>query len=227
MIVTIDGPAGAGKSSAARELARRLGFRFLDTGAMYRAMAWALVDRGVDPEKHEAVVAALPEIQLELSGDRILVAGRNVTQKIRSADVSQHASIVAAIPEVREVLVHLQREIAASGDFVCEGRDQGTVVFPDAECKLFLTASPEIRAERRWKEMQAVDPNVALDDVIAEQKIRDLRDETRATGRLTRADDAIEVRVDHLSLEEVVRQLEQLARQKLAEASATGQSTGS
>ncbi|MGI9517738.1 MAG: (d)CMP kinase [Pirellulaceae bacterium] len=226
MIVTIDGPAGAGKSSAARELAQRLGFQFLDTGAMYRAMAWAILNRGVDPEDHQAVLAALPDIKIDMSDDQVLVDGRNVTQKLRSAEVSQHASIVAAIPEVREVLVKLQRTIAATGDFVCEGRDQGTVAFPDAECKLFLTAAPEVRAQRRWQEMQASDPNVQLDNVIAEQKIRDLRDETRLTGRLVKADDAIEVRVDNLSLDEVARRLEQLARQKLA-ASATGQASGS
>ncbi len=213
MIVTIDGPAGAGKSTIARMLADRLGFRFLDTGAMYRTVALAVVSRSIDATDHQKVVSVLNEIDIQIDGDdRILLDNRDVAKLIRSADVSQNASIVAEIPEVRERLVQLQRQIASDGDYVCEGRDQGTVAFPDAQCKIFLTAAPDVRAKRRWKEIKARDPNVDLEDVIAEQKIRDLRDETRSVGRLEKAQDAIEVRADNLSLSEVVAQLEEIVR---------------
>ncbi len=207
MIVTIDGPAGAGKSTVARSVAKQLGFDFLDTGAMYRAIAWTLVQQSVDFEDHDRVVIALSTVSLDIKGDRVLVNGRDVSKQIRDPDISQGASIVAAVPAVREVLVGWQREIAARGNYVCEGRDQGTVVFPNSRCKFFLTAAPEVRGERRWKEMKDANPQLELENVIAEQKIRDLRDETRKVGRLVRATDAQEIRVDQMTLEQVVQQI--------------------
>ncbi len=216
MIVTIDGPAGAGKSSVARQLAQRLGFQFLDTGSMYRAVAWALAERGVDLRDEAQVAAALPDLRLSQLGDRVQVNDRDVSPYLRDAAVSQNASLVATHAAVRRLLVQIQREIAQRGNFVCEGRDQGTVVFPQARCKVFLTASPEIRGHRRWLEMKKDDPDLDLDNVIAEQKIRDLRDETRAVGRLEKAADAKEILVDQLTLPEVVDQIEQWVRQAAA-----------
>ena len=217
MIVTIDGPAGAGKSTVARNLAERLGFDFLDTGAMYRAVAWAAADQSVDLDDAAAVEKMLEHLTVSIHGDRVLVNQVDVTPHLRDPRLSQRASVVAAIPAVRHVLVQWQREIASRGNYVCEGRDQGTVVFPDSRCKIFLTASPEIRAERRWLEMKEKVPRLQLQDVVAEQKIRDLRDETREVGRLVRAEDAIEIRVDHLSQDEVVDRIESLVRARMAE----------
>ena len=215
MIVTIDGPAGAGKSSAARQLAERLGFEFLDTGAMYRAVAVAVMQKGIDPARTERVAKLMTSLTLQLQGQRLLIGGQDVTDQIRDPAVSQNASIVAAIPVVRARLVEWQRAIVNNGHFVCEGRDQGTVAFPHAECKIFLTADPEIRAQRRWEELRDAGEDVELEQVIAEQKIRDLRDETRAVGRLQKAHDAMVVRVDHQTLAEVVDRLEQIAKQVL------------
>ena len=211
MIVTIDGPAGAGKSSVAKRLAKRLGFDFLDTGSMYRAVTWSLSAAKVDLEDSQAVTEALANIKISMRDGQVLVNGKDVTRFLRTPDISQQASIVAAIPAVRAELVNLQRAVAAQGNFVCEGRDQGTIVFPDSICKVFLTASPEVRAERRWLEMKTHTPGLQLEDVIAEQKIRDLRDETRKVGRLEKAKDATEIRVDKLSLDEVIDQIETLA----------------
>jgi len=217
MIVTIDGPAGAGKSSVAKMLAKRLGFEFLDTGAMYRAVAWAFSELQVDLKNNAEVDASLSRMKLAISGDRIWLNDKDVTRKLRSSTVSQDASIVATLPAVRNAMVQLQRETTTHGDFVCEGRDQGTVVFPDAVCKIFLTATPEIRAERRWRQMTADQPGLQLDEVIAEQKIRDLRDETRSTGRLEKALDAIVINVDCLSMDQIVGQIEELVRVAVAE----------
>ena len=224
MIVTIDGPAGAGKSTVARRLAERLGFEFLDTGAMYRAVAWAAGEQSVDLDDMDQVERLLDGLSVEISGDRVFVNRREVSRFLREPRLSQRASVVAAIPVVRQVLVGWQRDIASRGNYVCEGRDQGTVVFPDSRCKIFLTASPEIRAERRWLEMKEKVPRLQLDDVVAEQKIRDLRDETRETGRLVKADDAFEIRVDRLTLEEVVDQIEGRVRAAMQEADRAGHS---
>ncbi|MCP4461944.1 MAG: (d)CMP kinase, partial [Planctomycetaceae bacterium] len=204
MIITIDGPAGAGKSTVAKTLAKRLGFQYLDTGAMYRAIAWSLTESGVDLDDHDAVQRALQQIQLGMEHGRVFVNQVDVTDHLRDSRVSQNASRVATHPEVRERLVELQRVIASQGDFVCEGRDQGTVAFPDSPCKIFLTAAAEVRARRRWLEMKISEPELLLERVIEEQKIRDLRDETREIGRLERAHDAVEVDVGELTVEQVV-----------------------
>lgn len=212
MIVTIDGPAGAGKSSAARELARRLGFRFLDTGAMYRAVTWAAKDRGVDLADAERLAELAREIRVELDGDRVLVDGRDVTREIRTYDITVSIQHAADNPAVRAQLVDWQRAAAEGVSVVTEGRDQATVVFPDAECKIFLTADENERAQRRYLDLRARGEAVSYDDVLAAQQARDERDTTRPVGALRKADDAIEVSTTGLSPEEVVAKLEAIVR---------------
>lgn len=214
MIVTIDGPAGAGKSSAARELARRLGFRFLDTGAMYRAVTLAARLRRVDPTDARAMAEVAHAIRVELVDDRVLVDGQDVTQAIRKFDVTTAIHYAADNPDVRAQLVLWQRAAAAGDNVVTEGRDQGTVVFPQAECKIFLTADERERARRRYGDLISRGENVSFEEVLANQRLRDRRDATRAVGALVKAEDAIEVSTDGLTPQEVVARLEAIVRAK-------------
>ena len=195
MVIAIDGPAGAGKSTVARAAAERLGFTYLDSGAMYRAVAL----RGGDP----ATVAR--EARLEL-GERITLDGEDVTEQIREPWVSEAASRVASDPAVREALVEQQRRILTEGDWVAEGRDIGTVVAPGAEVKVFLTADPAERARRRAAELGGAEPNV-----LRELVLRDERDRTREVSPLIAAPDAVPVDTTGLSLDEVVDQIVTLA----------------
>jgi cytidylate kinase len=214
MIVTIDGPAGAGKSSAARELARRLGFRFLDTGAMYRAVTLAAKQRGLDLSDAARLAELVGEIRVELDGEHVLLDGRDVTKEIRSFEITTSIQYAADNPAVRAQLVNWQRQAAAGFDVVTEGRDQGTVVFPQAECKIFLTADEDERAHRRYRDLIARGELVTFDEVLAAQHLRDERDCTRTVGALVIADDAIEVSTDGLSPAEVVARLEGIVRSK-------------
>jgi cytidylate kinase len=214
MIVTIDGPAGAGKSSAARELARRLGFRFLDTGAMYRAVTWAAKVRGLDLADADALAQLAREIRVELAGDRVLVDGRDVTKEIRTFEITTAIQYAADNPAVRAQLVEWQRAAANSHDVVTEGRDQGTVVFPQAECKIFLTADEGERARRRYADLVARGEDVSFDEVLSAQQTRDERDRNRPVGALVKADDAIEVSTNQRSPQEVVAQLEEIVRSR-------------
>lgn len=215
MIVTIDGPAGAGKSSAARELARRLGFRFLDTGSMYRAVTWAALQAGVPLDDDDALEAVARQIDIVLKEDRVFVDGQDVTTAIRTFEITSSTRFAADHPGVRAHLVQLQRQTAKGDDFVAEGRDQGTDVFPDAECKFYLTASDELRAQRRFQDLLQRGEQVTFEEVFAKQQDRDLRDATRHVGSLRKADDAIEVVTDGLSAEEVVDRLLQFVQQRL------------
>jgi CMP/dCMP kinase len=214
MIVTIDGPAGAGKSSAARELARRLGFRFLDTGAMYRAVTLAARQRGVDPADADALAAMVGQIRVELTGDRVLLDGQDVTAAIRRFDITTAIHYAADNAAVRSQLVDWQRSAAARDNVVTEGRDQGTVVFPDAECKIFLTAGEEERARRRHGDLLSRGESIPFEEVLANQRLRDYRDHSRPVGALVKAADAIEVSTDGLTPDEVVARLEEIARSK-------------
>ena len=214
MIITIDGPAGAGKSSVAKQLAHRLGFSFLDTGAMYRAVTWAALNQSVDILDPVAVAAVAANIQIQFEQERVLVDGQDVTQAIREPDVTKSVSEIADNPEVREHLVMLQREIAAEGNYVCEGRDQGTVVFPNAECKIYLTASSSERAQRRYDQLVANGKIASFEKILNEQEDRDRRDLMRPVGRLLKAEDAIELVSDAFTMDEIVERIQEIARSK-------------
>jgi cytidylate kinase len=209
MIVAIDGPAGAGKSTAARLLAARLGYTLLDTGAIYRVMALRARERGVawDDGPGVAALADGLELAFRLEGDvnRVLVGGADVTASIRTPEMSDGASRVSALPEVRAALLGLQRRIgAAAAGVVVEGRDIGTVVFPKAEAKFFLTASTDERARRRVAELAAAGRPVDAAATRAEMLARDARDSTRATAPLRKADDAVEIDSSSIGADEVV-----------------------
>ena len=198
MVIAIDGPAGAGKSTVARAAAERLGFTYLDTGAMYRAVAWRAGDGG-----DAAEIARTARLEV---GERVSVDGEDVTERIREPWVSEAASRVSSDPAVREALVEQQRRILAEGDWVAEGRDIGTVVAPDAEVKVFLTADPAERARRRAAEL-GTDAEV----VLREQAMRDERDRSREVGPLAPAPDAVPVDTTALTLDQVVGQIVTLA----------------
>jgi len=213
MIVTIDGPAGAGKSTAARALAGRLGFRFLNTGAMYRAVAWAAVARGLSWDDTAGLVELARSLKIQLEENRVLVDGAEVTDIIRTAEVTAVTHYAANNPGVREHLVRLQRQAAGSGDVVSEGRDQGTVVFPNAECKIFLTAGPHERARRRLEDLRTSGQDLPFEIVLEQQSERDRSDAARSVGPLVRAADAVELSTDGLSATAVVDRLEQIVRE--------------
>jgi CMP/dCMP kinase len=215
MIITIDGPAGAGKSSVARTLARRLGFRFLDTGAMYRAVALAGKRAGLDWDVPGDLARLARRLEIKVVGDRILLDSEDVTEEVRTSEVTAVTRYAADNPKVREHLVQLQRTLAGRDNVVTEGRDQGTVAFPNAECKIFLTASPEERARRRLGDLHSQGEPVTLEQVLAAQRQRDQEDASRAVGPLTPAPDAVQVCTDGMSLDEVVDRLEELARKKM------------
>jgi cytidylate kinase len=210
MIVTIDGPAGTGKSTVARMLADRLGFEFLNTGAMYRAVAYACLQRQLDLANEDAVAGIAHSLVISFSNNRLLLADEDVTEAIRSQEVTQSASIVAANSAVRKRLVELQRQAGQGTNLVTEGRDQGTTVFPDAECKFFLTASPEERARRRQRELEEKGNSVTLEELLEQQALRDHRDETRACSPLQPAPNALVIDTTEMSLEHVANHLQQL-----------------
>jgi CMP/dCMP kinase len=214
MIITIDGPAGAGKSSVARALARRLGFRFLDTGAMYRAVALAALRRGLDWDAADDLARLARKLDIRMFGERILLDGEDVTEAVRTSEVTAVTRYAADNPAVREILVDLQRKLAANDDVVAEGRDQGTVAFPDAQCKIFLTAGPAERARRRLLDLQAQGEPVTLEQVLAAQDRRDREDAARSVGPLAPAADAVTVCTDGMTLTEAVERLEKIAAGK-------------
>ena len=214
-IITIDGPAGAGKSSVARGLAKRLGFVFLNTGAMYRAVTLAALRNNDSWDDGEALAKTVENASLDLEGDHILLFGEDVSDEIRTYQVTSHVKHMADNEAVRAQLVEAQRMIAEGRNTVSEGRDQGTVAFPDADCKIFLTASPEARAKRRVGEMENRGEPVDFDSILEQQNRRDAEDSSRKVGRLLRAEDAIEVCTDSMSLEQAIGEVERVVRQKL------------
>jgi len=207
-VVAIDGPSGAGKSTVARSLARALGFHYVDTGALYRTVAHLALLHGVpwDDGPRLAALAAAHELSFAADGD-LVVDGAPVGDAIRAPLVSRGASAVARLPEVRRALLEVQRRLGAGGGVVLEGRDIGTVVFPDAEVKIFLTATAEERARRRFRELEARGEGVTLDQVARDQEERDRADSEREASPLAKADDAFELVCDGMSIDEVVAAL--------------------
>jgi cytidylate kinase len=226
LTIAIDGPAGSGKSSVAQRVAQILGYLYLDSGAMYRALALkALQDNGLalSSEKQLAELAADTSVELKPTPPRlvsegirnqVILDGTDVTQAIRTPEVAQAASQVAVVAKVREVLVEQQQRAGAGGGVVMEGRDIGTVVFPNAELKIFLEAAPETRAERRWKEHEEKGEHLSLEQVLAEVRERDKRDRERKVSPLVRAKDAVLVDNTAMDVEETARLIVMLARER-------------
>ena len=225
MIIAIDGPAGAGKSTVTRQLAKRLGFQFLDTGAMYRAVTYVALSENVALDDQDALAKIAANIELRFEGDNVIVNGEDVTAAIRKPEVTRKIKSIADAVEVRRHLVALQQKIASTGDFISEGRDQGTVAFPDATCKIYLTASTRFRAVRRSLQLEEQGVTAGLEEVIAEINARDYNDENRKVGRLLKADDAIEVNTDNKTINDVVDELEQIAKEKFADAELSQESS--
>jgi cytidylate kinase len=214
-VVTIDGPAGAGKSTVSRLLAGRLGWRLLDTGAMYRAVALAALRAGVDLNSEEAVGVVAETVSVKLPPGKVLLDGEDVTPLVRSVEVTRASKYAADSPRVRRRLVQLQREFAAENDVIAEGRDQGTVVFPDALCKFFVTASPEERARRRHAEFTARGEPVSFESVLRDLVERDERDAARAIAPMRPAPDATVIDTTGQSLDDVVARIERLVLDRL------------
>ena len=215
-VVAVDGPVGSGKSTVARRVADRLGYVYLDTGAMYRAVGLLATEAGVDLSDEAAVVPVARDARLRFDGDGRLWAGdRDVSDRIRTLEIGGAASVVSVLPGVRRLLVERQRELGAGADIVMEGRDIGTNVFPDADVKVFLTARPEVRAARRAAELRAKGEDVDEAEVLAALVERDRRDSERVVAPLRKAADAVEVDTTGLTLEEVVDTVVRVAREKV------------
>lgn len=219
MIIAIDGPAGAGKSTIAKALARRLNYLYIDTGAMYRAVAWKVLQEEIDLNDVSRIgflAAAQARIELKGNGDemRVYMDDRDITTEIRTPQISQAASIVSAIPAVRRALVAQQQEMGRVGNVVMEGRDIGTVVFPNAEVKIFLDASSEARANRRFAEDEEKGIAASVEETRAALESRDKRDSSRANSPLVQAEDAVYIDTSDFTIEEVIEQILTLVQQK-------------
>ena len=216
--IAIDGPAGAGKSTIAKQLAKDLGYIYVDTGALYRAVGYYMDKQGVDLGAEDLVVPRLGELTAELKyidgEQRVLVNGEDVTQKIRTPKMSMAASKVSALPAVRDFLFELQRKIARENDVNMDGRDIGTVVLPDAQVKIYLTASPQERARRRHAELLQKGEKASFEEVLADIVERDYNDSHRAVAPLRQAQDAILVDTTHLDLEKSVERIHQLIKER-------------
>jgi len=210
-VIALDGPSGVGKSTTAKRLAQALGWSYLDTGGMYRTAALALKRAGLAPED-PAAASFLAQRRIQQTGTAFFLDGEDVSRAIRTPELSTLTSAVATHPAIRDVLVAQQRSIGAEGGWVVDGRDIGSVVFPDACCKVFLTASAEARAQRRCLELQAAGRDARFEDILEDQRARDLQDSTRAVAPLRKAEGAVEVDSSHLSLEEVVTRILALHR---------------
>lgn len=217
--IAIDGPAGAGKSTIAKFLAKDLELIYVDTGALYRAIGYYMVNNGVAIDDDAAVVAALDGVRVSLAHvdgvQRVFVNDADVSDYIRTPQISMAASRVSAIPAVRAFLLQLQRDIAASHSVIMDGRDIGTTILPNADVKIFLTASPEARAERRYKELIEKGEDVTMEDVLADMIKRDYDDAHRAASPLRKADDAIEVDTGDLTLEQSIARMKEVVLENL------------
>ncbi len=228
-IIAIDGPSGAGKSTLGRMLARELGLLFLDTGAMYRAVALAVIKAGLSFSDTEAIAEVARRADIFLEGDpdslQVKLNGRDVTHELRTEQVSHTASVVSSIPQVRREMVDRQRDLGKHGGVVLDGRDISTVVFPEADVKIFLTAVPEERARRRFDEDRAQARELTYDQTLSEINTRDQRDSTRADSPLAIAEDAIVVDSTELSLQEVFERALAAVRERVGGSSSRGVST--
>lgn len=217
--IAIDGPAGAGKSSIARAASERLGFLYVDTGALYRTVALGALKQGLTPEDTEEIIALLPELDVALKfvdgEQRVFLNGEDVSEDIRLPEVSGAASTVSAIPKVREFLFDLQQDLARKNDVLMDGRDIGTVVLPDAQLKIFLTATPEERARRRYEQLKEKE-GITYEDVLKDLNQRDYNDSHRAIAPLKEAEDAVLLDTTNMSFEEVVEAILTLAKERFA-----------
>lgn len=219
MIIAIDGPSGAGKSTLGRLIARELNLLYIDTGAMYRAAALAVIESGVSTTDSAAVAEVVTRADINLEGDpdslQVMLNGQDVSRKIRTEEVSHSASVISTIPEVRRVLVNRQRELGKrAGGVVLDGRDIGTIVFPQAELKFFLTAAPEQRAQRRYDEDRLKERDASFEETLAEINTRDRRDSMREDSPLSIADDAIVIDSTECSIDEVFEQIMKAIKEK-------------
>ena len=204
MIIAIDGPSAAGKSTLAKLLAKELGVDYIDTGAMYRAVAFKVIQSGIDASDEKTLDGLLERTNIDLAGAHVLLDDEDVSCLIRTEEISMHASRISAIPAVRQKLVMLQREIGARKSVVMDGRDIGSNVFPEADRKFFITASPEVRAERRYKELAQKGEEVSFEEVLADVKKRDWDDSHRELNPLVQTEDAILIVTDGLGVKEVL-----------------------
>lgn len=217
--IAIDGPAGAGKSSIAKAVAKRLGFIYVDTGALYRSVALYALQQHLSPENPDEIIAMLDNITVDLAfeegSQKVILNGVDVSEDIRLPEVSANASKVSAIPEVRTFLFELQQKMARENNVLMDGRDIGTVVLPNADLKIFLTASPEVRAKRRYDELIAKGQEVDYETILKDVKERDYRDSHRAVAPLKAADDAVYLDTSDMSFDEVANRIQELAEEKL------------
>jgi len=219
LIIAIDGPAGSGKSTIAKMIARELGFTYIDTGAMYRAVALKIKRLGINPDDPEAVLEVLKGTEIDLkpseNGVKVFLDGEDVSYRIRTEEIGKIASKIARHKKVREILVQMQRELGKKAkDAVIEGRDTGTVIFPDADIKFFLTASAEVRAERRYRELKEKGFDVSYDKILNEVKERDRIDKTRKESPLKPAEDAVIIDTSKKTLDQVFAQLMDIIKKK-------------
>lgn len=218
--IAIDGPAGAGKSTIAKRVAEELNFMYVDTGALYRAVALCAIQKNIEPDDSQRVSEMLSEIKVQLAFNYrfekvVLLDGRDVSSRIRTPEVSMAASKISALPQVRAYLLDLQRDIAKENNVIMDGRDIGTVVLPDAKVKIFLTASPEVRAERRYKELSEKGANVSFDEVLRDVNERDYNDSHRKTAPLKPAEDSVFVDTTDLDFEQSVEKIISIIKERI------------